>query len=295
MLKPETVLVLNPQRKAIKGSTRLLNNRLAAGGDLRICTGFIHNEHIDPRSRDSQLIEETSTFAETVIIDGKWSAFFMTLRQPVHLRKGFGYPNALSLFLYNQDGRQGIARLVMDGTIDKTVKRDSEHGGYPKMVTLGINDEQTAGISKNFIYDFENFDFIVSNCYREVYAHNRDGRRTFGSKEALAKAYRNGRGIKLAVKGLSKVLWGNTGHEDEIFIHCGSSYYYTKDRLMFTNTLPFVSVPADIPLTYKPKSFRYCWIIARSDGRLEVRAYNVFKNTWETRAARLPLRWFAQI
>ncbi len=294
MAKPQTVLSLNSRLNVVRGSTAALNRKLAAGADLRISTGFLHNEHIDPASSDDQLIEETSTFAETVIIDGKWSAYFMTARQPVALRQGFGLPNSLSLFLYNQDGHQGVARLVMDGTVDRTLKRDSEHGGIPKVRTLGLQDEGTAGVSKNFIYEFENFDFIVTPCYREVYANNAQGRRTFGTKDALAANCRSGRGIKIAVKGLSRILWGETGHEDEIYIHCGSSYYYTKDRLMITNTLPFVSVPADIPLTYKPKGFRYCWIIARSDGRVEVRAFNIFKNTWETRAARLALRWFVQ-
>ena len=295
MSKPELVLSLDRQQKVVGGSARLLNRKLAAGADLRISTGFLHNEHIDPKSADNQLIEETSTFAETVLIDGKWSAYFMTARQPVGLPVGFGLPNGLSLFLYNQDGRQAVARLVMDGSVDRGLKRDSEESGIPKVRTFGINDEGTAGVSKNFIYDFENIDFMVTNCYREVYAHDRRGRRTSGSKDAMARAYGAGRGIKLAVRGLSSVLWGDTGHEDEIYIHCGSSYYYTGDRLMITNTLPFVSVPANIPLTYKPKSFRYCWIIARSDGRIEVRAYSPFKNTWETRVAHLPLRWFAQV
>jgi hypothetical protein len=295
MLKPQLVLSLDPARKIKRGSTKLLNKKLAAGADLRISTGFLHNEHIDITSDDNQLIAETSTFAETVIIDGKWSAYFMTARQPVGLREGFGYPNSLSLFLYNQDGLQGVARLIMDGTLDKSARRDSEHGGFPKVRTFNIQDEKTAGISKTFIYDFEFYDYIVSDCYREIFANSKEGKPRLGSIDALAKAYRAGRGIKLAVRGLSQVLWGDTGHEDEIFIHCGSSYYYTSDKLMFTNTLPFVSVPADIPLTYKPKGFRYCWIVARSDGRVAVRSYNVFKNTWETRQARLALRWFAQV
>ena len=294
MVRPEIVLSLNSRRQVVKGSAKLLNKKLGGGADLRICTGFLHNEHIDIASSDDQLIAETSSFAETVIIDGKWSAYFITTRQPVALRKGFGYPNSLSLFLYNQDGLQCVAKLVMDGTLDKSVRGDSEHGGVPKVRTFNILDERTPGISKTFVYDFEFYDFIITDCYREIYANAQDGRRTLGSIGAVAKAYCSGRGIKLAVQGLSRVLWGDTGHEDEIFIHCGSTYYYTSDKLMITNTLPFVSVPADIPLTYKSKSYRYCWLVARSDGRVEVRSYNVFANTWETREAQLKLRWFAQ-
>ena len=284
MSKPETVLVLDSERKIIKGSAELLNRKIKSGADLRICTGFLHNEHIDLKSDDHQMIAETSTFQETVLIDGKWSAYFMTLRQPVALPDGFGLPNSLSLFLYNQNGQQALARVVMDGTPDTTMQKDSEESGMKKMHTISVFDSGTAGVSKNFIYDFEFYEFIVNNCYEEVPANDSD---------LLGALYRDGRGIKIAMKGLSEVMWGDTGHEDEIYIHCASSYHYTKDKLMITNTHPFVSVPADIPLTYKSRSFRYCWAVARTDGRVEIRSYHPFSGKWETKSALLDIRWFA--
>lgn len=295
MSMPEVVLTLDSERRLKSGSTELLNRKIMGGADLRICTGFLHNEHIDISSIDNQLVAETSTFQETVLIDGKWSAYFMTLRQPVALRDGFGYPNSLSLFLYNQNGQQAIARLIMDGTDDKSMKRDSEESGMKKMHTINTFNENTPGVSRNFIYDFEFYDYIVNDCYREIYGNYKDGTCAAGNMGEIGEAYRYGRGIKLAIKGLSKIMWGDTGHEDEIFIHCGSSYYYTKDKLMITNTHPFVSVPADIPLTYKADSYRYCWVVARTDGRVEIRSYNPFENIWETKAVNLSLRWFAQI
>lgn len=294
MSKPEIVLSLDRERKAVKGSVELLNGKIRNGADLRICTGFLHNEHIDVGSEDDQMVNEASAFPETVLVDGKWSACFMTVRQPVALRDGFGYPNSLSLFLYNQDGRQALARWVMDGTTAKSIRKDTERFGMRKMHTMDIFDSDTPGVSKNFIYDFEYYDFIVNDCYEEIYANTGEDVCIKGNIGDLEDAYRCGRGIKLAVKGISGVLWGDRGHEDEIYIHCGSSFYYTKDRLMITNTLPLVSVPADIPLSYKPRSYRYCWIVARTDGRVEIRSYNPFDNLWETRAAFLPLRWFAQ-
>jgi hypothetical protein len=156
-----------------------------------------------------------------------------------------------------------------------------------KMHTISVFDPGTAGVSKNFIYDFEFIEYIVNDCYEEKYGS--------GDIDALAESYQAGRGIKIAITGISKMIWGDTGHEDEIYIHCGSSYYYTKDKLMITNTLPFVSVPADIPLAYKAGSHRYCWAVARTDGRVEVRSYDPFSGKWETKSAHLPLRWFAQI
>ena len=137
-------------RNILSGSTETLNERIAGGADLRISTGFLHNEHIDPSSEDNQLIVEVSTFAETVLIDGKWSAYFMTLRQPVGLRDGFGPSKALSLFLYNQDGRQAVARLILDPTesIDDSADVEDVDKILKKMHTFSINDSGTTGFPK---------------------------------------------------------------------------------------------------------------------------------------------------
>jgi hypothetical protein len=294
MFIPEHVMTLDPGRKITSGSVSALNEKIRKGADLRISTGFIYNEHVDISSGDSQLMAETSAFAETVLIDGKWSAYFMTLRQPVSLRnKLFGYPNSMSLFLYNQDGKQAVARLVLDGTIDNSLHKDSEKSGIPKMVTMDIFDEGTPGVSKNFIYDFEFYDFMANDCYEEIYSNDAEGNCTSGSIDALADAYRSGRGIKIAISGISDVMWGDSGHHDEIYMHCGSSYYYTVDKLMASNTHPFVSVPADIPLLYKSRSFKYCWAVAQTDGRAEIRGYDPFDGIWKTTESRLPVRWFS--
>lgn len=294
MPKPEVVLKLDSKRRIVNGGTELLNKKIDSGGDLRISTGFLHNEHIDKSSNDNQLIIETSTFAETVMIDTKWSAFFMTLRQPVALRDGFGYPNSLSLFLYNQNGQQALARMVLNEIVNPAIEKSISECDPKKNHTINVLDNDTLGASKNFIYDFEFYNFIITDCYVEVYANTQDGTCVFGDIELLKEAYNEGRGIKIAMKGLSNIMWEDTRHEDEIFIHCGSSYYYTKDKLMISNTLPFVSVPADIPLEYKSRGFRYCWVVARTDGRVEIRTYNPFDDIWETRSAHLSLRWFAQ-
>ena len=288
------VLEMDPQRNILSGSTAALNEKIKSGSDLRISTGFIHNEHIDPSSDDDQLIVETSTFAETVLIDGRWSAYFMTLRQPVGLPTGFGPSNALSLFLYNQNGQQAVARLIMDPTESAEASTDVvDDAPFKKTHTINSFDAGTPGYSKNFIYDFESFRYLANDCYEEIFANDENGNCVFGSVKALEEAYAEGRAIKIAVSGISGVLWGDTGHTDEIYIHCASSYYYTKDRLMITNSLPFVSIPADIPLAYKPRSYRYCWMIARNDGRVEIRGFNPFDKKWNTCMTHLPIRWFA--
>ena len=291
-MRYETVLELDSSRQVVSGSAEKLNRAIASGADIRVRTDFIHNEHIDPDSADNQRVAETSSFPQTVLIDKVWSAFFMTLRQPIALRDGFGEPNSLSLFLYNQDGQQAMARLVMDHTGPDTALWDGDDL-YPKTHTISVQDAGTSGISKNFIYDFDRFMFFANNGYEELYAHTADGIALNGTVAELEKAYGSGRPIKIAVRGLSRVLWGDSGHEDELFLHGSSAYDYTGDPLMICNSFPFVSVPAAIPLVYQPQSYRYCWLLARSDGHVAIRSYNPFTDQWTTRHAHLPVRWFA--
>ena len=51
----------------------------------------------------------------TYLVDRRWCAGITTLRQPVELPIGFGPRPSLSLFLYNEDGGQAIARPYLDG------------------------------------------------------------------------------------------------------------------------------------------------------------------------------------
>ncbi|MBQ6544133.1 MAG: hypothetical protein IJL72_00185 [Lachnospiraceae bacterium] len=286
---------LNKNAKVCGGSAEALRKAIAGGADLRISTGFIHNEHIDPGSDNAGFILETSTFPETVLIDGKWAAGFMTLRQPVELRHGFGGQNAMSLFLYNEDGMQSMGRIEMDGsTFTETLEDDQ---AYPmegkKVTTFSVYDTGTHGGARNFIWYFEPFRFIVDDGWEELYAADADGTCTFGDILALEEAYGLGRPIKMAVKGISEVLFGKSAHTDEIFIHGSSSYDYQDEHLMISNSAPFVAVPADIPLTFRERQYHYCWFIARSDGHIEIRAYDPVLCTWKTVEAHLPVRFFA--
>lgn len=49
------------------------------------------------------------------LFEKSWSAEIMTMRQPVSLPRCFGTRSSMSFFLYNQDGRQAIARPYLDG------------------------------------------------------------------------------------------------------------------------------------------------------------------------------------
>lgn len=293
MPDPVIAMTLNPKREIVQGSVEKLNGLIAAGADLKVSTGFTFNEHIDINAKDDQTVIETSTFAQTVIIDNHWSAAFMTLRQPVELPHGFGHANSLSLFLYNQNGLQAMAKLILDGQVEKALNHDTDDFGYVKNHLISMSDQGTLGVSRNFIYDFDFMAFSLDDTYKELYANSKEGLCVGGSIDVMAEAYAKGRGIKLAVSDLSEALWGKSSHSDEHFLPCASSYYLTREKVMITNSLPFISVPADIPLTYKTRSYKYCWLVARSDGRVEIRSYSPFENKWLTQAMRTKLRWFA--
>ena len=110
-----TVLELDEKRAVIGGSERALREAVGRGADLRIYTEFYYHEHIRPGSANRELMKEVSDFRTTYLVDGRWAAGIMTLRMPIDPPAGFGPRPSMSLFLYNQDGSQAIARPFLDG------------------------------------------------------------------------------------------------------------------------------------------------------------------------------------
>ena len=113
-MKDACVLQLDSRRNVTAGSPEALRSAIRRGADLRIYTQFRHGEHIDTTSDHMELIEEASDFPETILVEDRWAAAVMTLRQPVTLPDRFGERASLSLFLYNEDGRQAVARPYLD-------------------------------------------------------------------------------------------------------------------------------------------------------------------------------------
>ena len=188
----KSVLELDSKREVTSGSTASLCRAVEAGADLRIYTEFRHNEHIDPASDDTDLIEEVSEFRETCLLEKEWAAGFMTLRQPVDLPDGFGPRSSMSFFLYNQNGQQAIARPFLDGKPAAGGKGSSPvepHEDMPKYHELSAWDVETNAPSSNFIYDFERFKYCVCDNWREIYDHDALGRRISGSLEDLHDAF----------------------------------------------------------------------------------------------------------
>ena len=165
-------LVLDSSRQIVAGSQDALVRAIRRGADLRIYTEFRHNEHIDVRSPSDEKVREVAEFAVTYLVEDRWAAGLMSLRQPVSLPDGFGPRPSMSFFLYNQDGHQALGRPHLDG--QKTVP--APEGGphpMPKYHLLDSHDPATNAPSHNFIYDFDIYKFYVVDTWEEVLAPRR--------------------------------------------------------------------------------------------------------------------------
>ena len=207
MTKWVSVLELDSRREITGGSPDALCAAIRRGADLRIYTEFIHNEHIDPASASAELIREVSEFRATYLVEDRWCAGIMTLRQPISLPDAFGPRASMSFFMYNQDGQQAIARPYLDGgtppgagTIGPAALDDWR--AYPKYHQQDGWDAGTNAPSSNFIYDFEVFRYFVCDDWQEVLAHDADGRVQSGSIDLLAAAFEAGAEIKVAIRNL---------------------------------------------------------------------------------------------
>ena len=137
MTKWVSVLELDSRREITGGSPGALCAAIRRGADLRIYTEFIHNEHIDPASDSAELIREVSEFRATYLVEDRWCAGIMTLRQPISLPDAFGPRASMSFFMYNQDGQQAIARPYLDGVHRSSGSRHASGALGPAASTTG--------------------------------------------------------------------------------------------------------------------------------------------------------------
>lgn len=289
------VYALDSRRRRTAGSERDLADAIRRGADLRIGTEFRHNEHIDTNSKNRELIREVADFRVTYLLDDRWVAAIMNLRQPISLPDGFGPRPSMSFFLYNQDGRQAIARPHLDGTADADVLGPApldDHTAMPKYHQHDSWDAGTNAPSSNFIYDFDLYRFWVRDDWRQVLSHTADGKPLSGSVGALARAFERGHEIKVGIRGLCADLGDGPNHE--VFIQTGSSYYYSERKLFITGSHPLVRVQPAIPVQYRSQGWDFGWLMLRTDGlvgRWLVDPYSLKFNNSEDRYA---IRWFVR-
>ena len=304
-----SVLELNSRREITGGSPDALCAAIRRGADLRIYTEFIHNEHIDPASDSAELIREVSEFRATYLVEDRWCAGIMTLRQPISLPDAFGPRASMSFFMYNQDGQQAIARPYLD-----SLPRSSGHGGAPPGGALGPAalddwracpkyhqqdgwDAGTNAPSSNFVYDFEVFRYYVCDDWQEVLAHDADGRVQAGSIDQLAAAFGAGGEIKVAIRNLCADLDAEPDHpgiEHEVIIQAGPGYYYSGQKLFIAGTHPLVRVRPAIPMRYVSRGWDFGWLMPRTDGRVAMLLYDPYTLQVRRETRQLAMRWFAR-
>lgn len=299
-MKNKCALALDIQRNIVEGSPEKLREAIRKAANLRVYTEFRHNEHIDTSSTNNEMIREVSDFPATYLIDDRWAAGIMTLRQPVGLPGKFGEPS-MSFFMYNENGQQAIARPYLHhagelpGDADLPVMWPREHA--KPMVHMHILDEfdnDTNAPCSNFIYDFYSYKFMVQEDWEEVLSHDADGNVISGSASALDEASGAGCDIKVAISGICDNLFaeGEEKIKHELFIQTGPHYYYDETGFMVVETRPFVRVKPSIPVVYKSHNWDFGWAIARSDGHVAGLFFDPYTLKYRKTFHRCAMRWF---
>ncbi|HRJ71302.1 MAG TPA: hypothetical protein PLS03_03705 [Terrimicrobiaceae bacterium] len=290
-------LTLNSDTNVAAGSAEAFRSAIQRGADFRVRTDFRYNEHMDVQSDDPQVVQEVSDFRTTYVIDGRWAAGIMTLRYPVAAPHTFGGTPSLSFFIYNENGRQAIARPYLDGAPRNAAPGPSAASAPPDMPKYEAFDAWDAGTnapSSNFCYHFDSFTFLTRDEWTEVYSHDEAGHPAGGSLAALTDAFAQGSEIKVAISGICDDLGEGTQLPHELIVHCGSGYYCTNDRLFFALTQPTVRVRPSIPLSYTSGGWDFGWLLPHTDGRIDGRICNPYTLAFSEKTWRCPVRWFVR-
>lgn len=289
-------LALNSAREVVSGSPEILCDAIRRAADLRIYTEFRHNEHIDTDSDNPELVREVSAFQVTYLLEDRWAAGIMVGRQPVGLPSvGFGARASMSFFLYNQDGRQAVARPFLDGgpvTARPGPSPVDDHSRMPKYHQEDAWDQGTNAPSQNFIYDFESYRYCVREAWREVLACTAEGEVASGSLASLAEAFAAGCDVKVGILDLCRDLAVGATLPHEVFVQTGWSYHYTARGLFIAATLPVVRIRPSIPLVYVSRGWDFAWLIARTDGTVSQLIYDPYTLSPRRATSRHAIRWF---
>lgn len=303
----QCALELRPDRSVAGGSFDGLCGAIGRGADLRVYTEFLFEEHIVPGGdgdpRRNGLIREVIDFRQTFLLGGRHAAGITTLRQPLHPPFGFnGRQPKMSFFLYNMDGHQACANLLLDDGqaalppgACSTVPAPAD---MPKMGPQNVFDEGSTGPSRNFIYDMEVYRFFVRDEWQQVLACDAGGQTTAGSFDALEAAQIAAREIKVGIRGLCSDLLAadasDSAADHEVFVHVGSGFLHTGPRVYDALTHPLVRVRPAVPLHYASCNWDVAWVYLCTDGRACLRVLDPHTRRFEDRDARFACRWFAR-
>jgi len=300
-----SLLELNEERQVVSGNAGVLAGSIRNAADLRIYTEFVHNQHIDTRSENNELVREVSEFRTTYLLDDRWTAGIMTLRQPIDLPMAFGPRASMSFFLYNEDGQQACARPYLDGNSPLQPPGNEVAGAQPALIpncdpqrhTVQLrSDEGTNAPILNFVYDFRCYRFAVCDNWREVLGHDADGTVARGRLDDLTDAFAAGCEVKVAVAGLCDDLCDSPERamRHEVFIQAGPAYHSTRSEHFMVGTHPLVRVAPAVPLVYQSRRWDFGWLVVRSDGRVIYRRCDPYTLAFSDHTMRRSLRWFVR-
>ena len=294
-----SVLELNSCRQVIAGSPTTLCDAIRRGADLRIHTDFVHNEHLDTRSNNAELIREVSDFRVTYLVEDRWAAGIMSLRMPILPPEGFGPRASMSFFMYNQDGQQAIARPYLDGVPASGSLGPSppdDFGDMPKYHQQDNWDADTNAPSSNFVYDFNLFRYLVCDNWEEVLSQTAEGQIVSGSLELLCEAFLQGREIKVGIRGLCTDLCedSDAAPDHTVFVQTGPGYYCTDRKLFSAGSQPVVRVRPGIPMRYGSRGWDFGWLMPRSDGFVARWLCDPYSLRFCKSDGRYAIRWFAR-
>ena len=296
-------LELASDRSIASGSVGALATAIGRGADLRVYTEFRYEEHIAPGGDGNPdhdgLYREVIDFRETILMDGRHTTGITTLRQPLHPPFGFnGTGGRMSYFMYQSDGRQACANVLLDDSVDLAAVAPGVRAelptppDMPRMSPEIVYDQGTTGPSRNFIYDMEVYRWFVRDEWDELLACDVDGRPIRGSVDNIEAAQIAGRELKVGIRDLAADLGDGPTHE--VFILLGSGFFHTRMRLYSALTHPLVRVSPAIPLDYHSHGWDVAWVHVRTDGEAVLRILDPYTRTFSDRPTRFAIRWFAR-
>lgn len=290
------MLELDRERNVISGSFQALADAIDRGADLRVAVAFRHNEHLDPKSDNTEIVEEMSDYRIVYRMGKDHTAGIMNLRMPVNGSLGFGPCASWSFFMYHCDGVQGIARVYLDGKAAERAPRYGENPvpaqhSMPKYHVLDRFDRGSNGPAENFIYDFEYFRYYALDNWTEVFSHDAEGKTVNGSLDDLIHEIRAGREVKAAIRNFQL---GDGDAEYEVFTYLGSSYYSTESRILHINSQPVVIVHSPDPLRYGSGNWSSGQMLLASDGNIGYWYYDPYTMEYKKTSDRCAVRYFVR-
>jgi hypothetical protein len=293
------VLELDSSREVISGNYSSLCDAIGRGADLRILTEFVYNEHVDVRSANTELVREVSDFRVTYLVEDRWASGIMSLRMPIEVPDGFGSRPSMSFFMYNQDGTQAIARPYLDGPPrigQRGLSAPHNHNDMPKYHHLDDWDADTNAPSGNFIYDFNTYRYLVRDDWQERVSHTANGETLSGSLDSLCDAFREGREIKIGIRGLCNDLAEDADAvpAHTVFVQTGPGYHCTERKLFCAGSQPVVRVRPAIPMRYTSGGWDFGWMMPRTDGHVDRWLCDPYTLQFQKKPGRFAIRWFVR-